>query len=284
MALGRLQARGIPIVSNQNGVFYPAWFGGDWEAENRRMAGPYHMADHVFHQSEFCRLSAERFLGARDGPGEVLFNAVDTARFAPSGEERRAGDPFVFLLAGKVQAHQAYRLVSVVEALAGARRQGLNGVLRIAGVIDPAAAAEAAERADALGIGDCLTVSGAYAQVAAPAVFGAAHAFVTTTHNDACPSAVIEAMACGLPVVYAASGGAPELVGDDAGVAVETGESWEEPLVPSAEAVAAAMLRVAENHAAFAAAARERAVTRFDIGPWIERHRQVFAMLLEGRG
>ncbi len=46
-ALWILRHRGIPIVHNQNGVFYPAWFRGDWQARNARMARTYHQADYV---------------------------------------------------------------------------------------------------------------------------------------------------------------------------------------------------------------------------------------------
>jgi glycosyltransferase involved in cell wall biosynthesis len=278
--LGRLRGRGIPIVGNQNGVFYPAWYAGDCDAENRRMAEQYHLADFVFHQSDFCRRSAEHFLGRRDGAGEILYNAVDTARFTPSARERADEGPFVFLLAGKVQAHQAYRLETAIEGLAAARRNGLDGHLRVAGAIAPAAIAKARARAEASGIAAHLEILGPYAQEAAPGLFAAADAFVTTTHNDACPSAVLEAMACGLPVVYAASGGVPELVGNDAGVALETGESWDEALMPEATAIADGMLRVAAEHQIMSAAARRRAVERFDIGPWIERHREIFGRLL----
>ncbi len=53
-----------------------------------------------------------------------------------------------------------------------------------------------------------------------PSVFRRAHVLLHTKVNDPCPTAVIEAMACGVPVAYAASGGTVELVGDEAGVGV----------------------------------------------------------------
>ena len=281
--LRRLRARAIPVVANQNGVYYPGWYAGDWEAENRRMAEPYLLADHVFYQSEFCRRSAERFLGSRQGPGEVLYNAVDTQLFRPQHRPRDDKAPFVFLVAGKVPAHQAYRLEAVVRGLAKARQNGLDARLIIAGVIDDSARAVARATAEAMDVGAQVTYSGPYAQAAAPALFGGADAFVLTTHNDACPSAVIEAMACGLPVVYARSGGVPELVGEEAGIGVETGDAWDGPLSPDPSQLGAAMIEVAGKRAAFAEAARSRAVERFDIGAWYERHRQVFQALLEAR-
>ncbi len=38
--------------------------------------------------------------------------------------------------------------------------------------------------------------------------------FITASLHESCSNAIVEALSCGLPVVYAASGGSPELVGD----------------------------------------------------------------------
>jgi glycosyltransferase involved in cell wall biosynthesis len=100
-----------------------------------------------------------------------------------------------------------------------------------------------------------------------------------TKVNDPCPSAVIEAMACGLPVVYPRSGGTVELVGDDAGIGVPHPDGWERDDPPSADALAAAALEVLGSLETFAAAARRRAVDRFALGPWLDRHEELFAEL-----
>ena len=114
-----------------------------------------------------------------------------------------------------------------------------------------------------------------------PTLMRRAHLLLHTKVKDPCPSAVIEAMACGLPVVYPASGGTVELVGDDAGIGVPHPESWERDEPPSPEALAAAVLRVLPERAAYAAAARTRAVERFALEPWLDRHAELFARLLD---
>ena len=38
-------------------------------------------------------------------------------------------------------------------------------------------------------------------------------------YKDPCPNSVIEAMSCGLPILYSNSGGLPELVNNRCGVA-----------------------------------------------------------------
>jgi glycosyltransferase involved in cell wall biosynthesis len=45
-------------------------------------------------------------------------------------------------------------------------------------------------------------------------VFHDAHAYITFCYRDACPNAVVESMAQGLPVIVVASGGVPDIVGD----------------------------------------------------------------------
>ena len=86
-------------------------------------------------------------------------------------------------------------------------------------------------------------------------------------------------MACGLPVVYPASGGTVELVGDEAGIGVPHPDTWERDEPPPPEALAEAVVRVHAGRAAYSSAARRRAVEHFALEPWLERHAQLFAEL-----
>lgn len=283
-ALDVLKRRGVPIVHNQNGVFYRAWYAGDWEAQNRRMARSYHVADWVFHQSEFCRRAADRFLGSRAGLGEILYNAVDTARFAPvQARQDAAHGSYVFLITGKIANHLYYRLESTIAGLRLACDGGLDARLVVAGWVDAEAKSRAMALAESLGLTGKITFTGPYTQQQAPEVYRAADAYVMTKHNDPCPNTVLEALAAGLPVLYSDNGGVPELVGTDAGIALPCAEDWETPRVPAPEAVGEGMLRIASNHAAFSTEARRRAVERFDIAHWIGRHRAVFEQLVGRR-
>jgi glycosyltransferase involved in cell wall biosynthesis len=136
---------------------------------------------------------------------------------------------------------------------------------------------------DELGLRDRVDFVGRYSQRDAPDLIRRAHVFLHTKVKDPCPSAVIEAMACGLPVVYAKSGGTVELVGDDAGIGVEHPDTWDRDEPPTPEALAHAVERALAELARFSAAARQRAVERFALVPWLDRHAELFEELTRPR-
>jgi glycosyltransferase involved in cell wall biosynthesis len=276
------RARGARIVWNQDGVAYPAWYGRGFEVVNRPMARLLHQADHVIYQSGFCRVAADRYLGPRAGPSEILHNTVDTSVFTPHGRVRDGAGP-VLVLAG---THGFwYRLRTAIEALAHIRRERPAARLLVAGPLAwtaraSEAVADVRRHARAFGVEEAVELAGSFAQAAAPDLLRRGDLLLHTQYNDACPSIVLEAMACGLPVVYSKTGGVPELVGEEAGLGVGGETSWEREIPPDPEALALATLRVCEDLPSFSAAARRRAVERFDVRPWVERHREIFQRLL----
>ena len=280
-ALREMKARGISLVLNQNGVFYSSWFRGDWRAQNARMAKAYHIADHVFWQSEFCRKSADRFLGARSQPGEILYNAIDLCHFTPKSSLKlvHPNGPFIFLLTGKFTKHLYYRIENAIAGLGMARKNGLEVALNIAGWVEkPEVITEIATTYE---LQNQVHYLGAYNQEGAPSIYQMADAYLMTKYLDPCPNTVLEAMACGLPVLYSKSGGVTELVGDTAGIGIEVCEDWANIHVPSPEQVAGGMFSIMEKRTSFARGARIRSEKYFDIKKWVARHEAVFNQLLE---
>jgi glycosyltransferase involved in cell wall biosynthesis len=106
------------------------------------------------------------------------------------------------------------------------------------------------------------------------------HLLLHTKYNDPCPRLVVEALSCGLPVIYSATGGVPELVGDKAGIGVPGPLDWEMDHPPAPKDLAEAVLAVAVRRSEFAGEARRRAVMHFDVRTWLDRHQQIFQKLL----
>jgi glycosyltransferase involved in cell wall biosynthesis len=272
-ALLRLaRRRDIPVVVNQDGVGYPGWAGAATEEVNDSIRVLLEAADHVLYQSDFCRRSADEWVGPARGGWEVLLNAVDVTRFTPAAKAPDGGP--VLLLGG--DQTQPYRLELGLRTLAALTGEHPDARLLVTGSlvvpIEPLV--------EELGLAGRVHALGRYSQHDAPAIFRRAHVLLHTKVNDPCPSVVLEAMASGLPVVYPRSGGVPELVGDDAGVGVSHPAGFDRDEPPTADALADAVGRVLTERDRYAAAARARAVERFALEPWLDRHAELFERLV----
>ena len=100
------------------------------------------------------------------------------------------------------------------------------------------------------------------------------------SYQDNCPTAVIEAMACGLPILYSCSGGISELVDKDSGLGIKVSENWQKIQVPEKKSIANGMKKIIENKIAMSQASRIRAVEYFDIKNWIIKHEIIFEKVL----
>ena len=123
------------------------------------------------------------------------------------------------------------------------------------------------------GFGDDLEVIGA---VAEPAEYMAdADLYVFASETESFGLGVLEAMACGVPVVGPRVGGVPEVVGSDAGMLVEPGDS---------DALMAACERMLSDAEAWRAAshhARQRAQDCFDAETIVEDYMLAYRAALE---
>lgn len=277
----RLKSKGIKIVLNQNGVFYPAWYPKDWQVENARMARAMDLADYVFYQSEFCKKSADKFLGTSAKSFEVLYNAVDTNVFVPS-REHISRNNFRFLVTGHIGHSTYYRLINALDALVVARKRGLAVELYFSGILLPDLEQDLRRKISERDMDRYFILSGPYSREHAPRVFASADAYLMTKHNDPCPNVVLEAMSCGLPILYSASGGVPELVGANAGVGIKVPETYDDQPVPDAEDLAHGMEDIITNRNKYSQAARARAVEKFDLAFWVQRHKDIFLNLCSG--
>lgn len=268
--------RGAAFVWNQNGVAYRGWYGHGWEDVNRPRARLLHAADHVFFQSSFCKVGSDAFYGERLGPWEVLHNPVDVALFVPAAARPRR--PLTLLLAGS--QYQRYSVSTSLEALAELRREDGDVRLVVTGSLSfaPDADVETHVLVRRLGLEDAVEFTGPYTRDVAPELYRRGDVLLHPKYNDPCPTAVLEAMAVGLPVVYSASGGTPELVGTDAGIGVPAPLDWERDHPPTPRELAAGVRSILQRFDDHATAARERAHS-FDVRRWVARHREVFEEL-----
>ena len=276
-SINLLKRKKVPIVLNQNGVFYPEWYKGDWEKQNSKMSEIYHLADYVLWQSEFCKNASEKFLGRRSGSGEILYNAVDTALFKPRKESNEKR--FTFLITGNIQTQSNYRILNVIYALKEIIKENKNIFLKVAGYIQDREAI--ISKVHQLNLENHITLLKNYTQEDAPELYKKADAYITIAYQDNCPSAVLEAMSSGLPILYSSSGGIPELVDKDSGIGLKVSKNWEKTQVPRTDDIQIGMNKIIENKKMMSEASRIRALEKFDLKNWITKHELVFEKLLD---
>ncbi|MCC7322157.1 MAG: glycosyltransferase family 4 protein [Rubellimicrobium sp.] len=187
---------------------------------------------------------------------EVITMGVETARFAPAPRPP-AAPPLVIVAVARLAHVKGH--VHLLRAMAVLVAEGHDLIATFIGEGPerPAIAAEIAR----LGLSARVTLAGAQGEEAVLAALRGAHvlALASFGQGEAAPVAVMEAMACGLPVVCSRIGGTGDMIAD--GV--------DGFLVPQQdEAAIAAVLRDLAGdpalRARIGAAARARAVATFD--------------------
>lgn len=271
--------RGVKVVWNQNGTSYPASEPVHWEKINEDMKKLIHKADYVIYQSKFCKDSADEFLGAFKGPQSIIYNCVNTNLFMPRSEVRPLR-PLTLLLGGN--QYRRYRLETAFQTVAEIKKEVYDVQLIVTGKVawdgknEEECLHDAQKMMETLNIINNVDFIGKYSQKDAPNIYCRADILLHTKWRDPCPGLVIEAMSCGLPVVYSDSGGMPELVGTTAGIGVPARGSWEKVDPPDPKLLSVSILQVAERLDWYSTNTRKRAVEMFDISQYISQHKKIF--------
>lgn len=150
---------------------------------------------------------------------DVSHNGVDGERFLPMDKatcRQRLGlteGGRVVVMVGRIESPKGQQIV--VDAVTLLIEGGGDWRLLLVGPVDDAAYAEGVRRkaADSKSSGR-IVLAGAVPHDELPVWFSAADIFAMASDNEGCPNVLLEAMACGLPVVTTCVGGVGELVSE----------------------------------------------------------------------
>jgi glycosyltransferase involved in cell wall biosynthesis len=220
-------------------------------------------------------------LPAAAPPIHVVYEGVEIDRFGPRGAPAdHTGSPRLLSVARLVEPKG---LAWLLRACAALRARGQSFHCEIIGGPDPLDSAtwvELRRMHTAMNLGDSVTFAGPQPFAVVLDALGRSDVFVLPSVRardgsaDVTPNSLLEAMACGLPVVSTRIGGIPEIVDHEV----------DGLLVPpaDAQALAAAIARLLADpdlRARLGAAARRKIAERFDIDRNIERHAALLGSL-----
>ena len=277
LPLWRAKKRGIRIVQRLNGInwvhrkrntglkhFLRAEFGNFLVSFIRRR-----IATHILYQSEFSRKWWEDWFGPTRVLSTVVHNGVDLETYSPVGPQQ--------------QPTERFRLLVVEGSLGGGYDMGLDNAIRLAETLEEqhgfpmelmvvgTITDEHKQRVQAHSKVP-LIWAGSVSREQIPEFDRSAHLFFSADINAACPNAVIEALACGLPVVAFDTGALNELVLGDSGRIVPYGNDvWklEQPDIPS---LAEACVEILHEKERFRKAARTLAEERLGVDKMVDEY------------
>jgi glycosyltransferase involved in cell wall biosynthesis len=231
------------------------------------------IATRVVYQSEFVNHWWIAEHGNAHGTAHIIRNGVDLDLFSPSGGDTPPTDKIrILMVEGSLQGGYELGLESAVTLANELQTKLAKPVeLNIVGRVDEATRHIWTRRATA-----AISWRGVVPNNEIPALNRSAHFLYSSDINAACPNSVIEAMACGLPVLAFDTGALKELVTPNAGRVVPYGgDPWKLDPPDVAALVTGAEEILAEP--GLRAGARDRAEEAFGLDKMVDAYLEVLS-------
>jgi len=276
--LWKARRRGIQIVQRLDGI--------NW-VHRVRWAGPRYtiraiygnanlsfirrrLADHVIYQSQFIKRWWDDWYRPARVPSTVILNGVNLNRYTPHGlHERPSGHYRLLVVEGSLAGGHNYGLFNAT-SLASALSKRFKIELMIVGRVDGRTKNKLTHQNNFR-----IQFMDTTPRDHIPWLMRSSHLLFSAEVNPPCPNSVIEALACGLPVVGFDTGSLSELVQEDAGRLVPYGaDPWrlQKPDIP---ALAEAATEVLLDQPLFRKSAREKAESAFDVEKMVDEYLNV---------
>ncbi len=280
LSLWRAKKKGIRIVQRLNGMnwihrqrktgvrHYLRSEYGNWNLSYIRK----NLANHVVYQSQFSKQWWETRYGQAPVDSTVIFNGVDLDFYTPDAPHLRPKDHI--------------RLLMVEGHLGGGHEEGLLNAIRLVVHLSESLS----QRLELMVVGEVsdeirfqinsnsnawITWAGEVEAEHIPAFDRSAHLFFSADINAACPNSVIEAIACGLPVVAFDTGSLAEILQNDAGKIADYGADYWKLEPANISNLSSAALKLLQRLPFYRQQARARALAAFGLDEMIEKYKEI---------
>jgi glycosyltransferase involved in cell wall biosynthesis len=228
------------------------------------------LADHIIYQSQFIKGWWGEWYRPARVPSSVILNGVDLGQYTPHGLHERPS------------LH--YRLLVVEGSLVGGLNSGLFYAVELANQLSRKHKIEL----NIVGQVDKRTKNKLDNQTAfrinfmgtvkrehIPWLMRSSHLLFSAEVNPPCPNSVIEALACGLPVIGFNTGSLSEIVQGDAGRLTPYGTDPWKLEQPDIQTLAEAADEVLQKNKIFRTSARTHAKRELGLGKMVDEYLKV---------
>ena len=230
-----------------------------------------YLADRIVYQSNFVMDWWNSKYDSTKAPSVVIHNLVDLNEFQPAKKDTSTR-PFILCAESQVVNDPVSRLVVNMVSTELFCEGQIGGIRMLGGL----GVEEEVELSSVPGV----ELIGRVPRNEMPRHYREADIFLNLDVNAACPNAVIEALASGLPVVGFNTGALRELVPDSAGALVDYGGNPWSLDEPDCKALVGKIKVVISNLEQMSKKARETAQNRYEVGKVVDRYQKA---LLAGK-
>jgi glycosyltransferase involved in cell wall biosynthesis len=227
------------------------------------------LADRIVYQSQFASKWWQTVCGSTRTPSSVIYNGVDLAEFSPVGSEKPPVD--------------YYRLLMVEAHIGGGYERGLDTAVKLTQMLNqqmdkPVRLTVAGNAPEHLKTywsrqsGGMVDWAGVVPSDQISGLDRSAHLLFSADLNAACPNAVIEALACGLPILAFATGSLPEIITGNAGQVVPYGSNYWNLEKPDIQNLAKAAMEILTNQKQYRLPARKKAEEAFGLPRMVDQY------------
>jgi len=230
------------------------------------------LADAVIYQSNFASNWWQTVFKTTPAETRTIYNGVNLDLFTPAGIEQRPADHLrIQLLEARLGGGYEIGLINAIQLVKAFNQQSpQQAELYVIGSVSD----ELRQYWDT-NAGIIITWAGVVPHTEIPAHNRSAHLLFSADLNAACPNSVLEAMACGLPVIAYATGALPELVGDQGGRVAPYGANFWNLEPPDPTMLVPEIQVVLDNYSEYQRGARQRAEEHFGSHRIVDQYLEV---------
>jgi len=240
-----LKLLGVKVIVNQNGVYYPGWFSGEYKAKNFYLRNLNILADYTFFQSAFALDSYKHWVGDA-GNFSVLHNPVDVKKYVPKEIASREIRLLFFTDVSSFNEKLWVHFLNFLDSL-DAKSYPQVTIVVLGRILEPKVFERLALQRR---FGQSpFKIEAHYNcnQDEVVKILQTCDLAFHLVYNDVCPNKVLEAMACGVWMIVSSAGGSAELVGS-AGKILPVPFTYSEPQYPDFKVMEDALNDYIDNH------------------------------------